>query len=219
MRLALFDLDHTLIPFDSGTAWVQHLISLGLLDPSAQTRHLEFCHQYVAGTLDIHAMQRSLLAPLAALDPPEIAALREDFARAMARRLPERMRSLVEMHRARGELCAIVTATQRLIAEPFAQGFGIEHLVASEAVMHDGRPTGEIDGLPCYREHKPVRVQDWLRGLGFARLEEAEASWFYTDSVGDLALLRCVKSPVAVRPDAPLREQCRIRGWPIIDEL
>lgn len=219
MKLALFDLDHTLIDFDSGMAWTQHLVEQGVLGAGDEQRYLDFCHQYVAGTLDIHAMQRAVMAPLAAFAPAQLQHWREQFARAIAARLSPAAQALVAGHRARGDLCAIVTATSRWVAEPFARAFGIEHLVATEWVMVDGRPGGAIDGLPCYREHKPTRVEAWLAGRGLPPLAAFEASWFYSDSAGDIALLQCVTNPVAVRPDPRLRERCLRSGWPVIEAL
>ena len=130
--------------------------------PTAEQRYLDFCHQYVAGTLDIHAMHRAVMTPLAGFAPAQLHQWRGQFAQAMAQRLSPAARDLVARHRDAGDLCAIVTATSRWVAEPFAQAFGIAHLVATESVMVDGRPAGEIDGLPCYREHKPTRVEAWL---------------------------------------------------------
>jgi len=219
MKLALFDLDHTLIPFDSGMAWTRHLVREGALDAGAPQRYLDFCHQYVAGTLDIHAMHRASMAPLAAFAPAQLQAWRQSFALDIAAQLPQGMRELVARHRERGDLCAIVTATSRLVAEPFAQAFGIEHLVATEALMRDGRPSGEIDGLPCYREHKLTKVQSWLAGVPAPALTAFEASWFYSDSASDLPLLQAVSHPVAVRPDARLREHALAAGWSVLDTL
>ena len=102
------------------------------------------------------------------------------------------------------------------MAEPFARGFGIEHLVATEAVMSDGRPGLEIDGLPCFREHKVTKVDAWLAALGAPPLAAAEASWFYSDSASDLPLLQAVRHPVAVRPDARLRAHAQAAGWPVM---
>jgi len=218
MRLALFDLDHTLIPFDSGMAWTRHLIALGALEAEAEERYLGYCHQYVAGTLDIHAMHQAVVAPLAAFEPAQLQAWREDFARQMAGRFSPVMRERVARHREQGDTCAIVTATSRLVAEPFARACGIEHLVATEPVMAEGRPLGGIDGLPCYREHKVTRVAAWLAGLGMPPLHQAESSWFYSDSVSDLPLLQRVTHPVAVRPDDRLRELCRARSWLVMDD-
>lgn len=219
MKLALFDLDHTLIPFDSGMAWTRHLIALGALPPEAEPRYLDFCHQYVAGTLDIHAMHREVVLPLKAFAPEQLQAWRESFAKQMAGRLSPVMREAVMRHLAEGHTCAIVTATSRPVAEPFAQACGIGHLVATEPVMVDGRPDGGIDGVPCYREHKVSRVAEWLAALGAPGLAQAEQSWFYSDSISDLPLLQCVSHPVAVRPDPRLREVCLGRGWRIIDEM
>jgi len=219
MRLALFDLDHTLIPFDSGMAWTRFLVRCGALEAAAEARYLDFCHQYVAGTLDIQAMHRASMAPLAAFAPAQLQAWRQAFAAEMAALLPPAMRRLVDEHQAQGDLCAIVTATTRLVAEPFAQGFGIEHLLATEAVMAAGLPTGEIDGLPCYREHKVTKVRAWLAGGPARELQSFEASWFYSDSASDLPLLQAVTHPVAVRPDPRLREHARLAGWPVLDTV
>ncbi|MFT3956160.1 MAG: HAD family hydrolase [Piscinibacter sp.] len=219
MKLALFDLDHTLIDFDSGMAWTQHLVALGVLEAAAEQRYLDFCHQYVAGTLDIHAMQRAVMTPLAAFAPAQLQAWRDQFAQSLAARLSPAAQALVAGHRERGDLCAIVTATSRWVAEPFARAFGIEHLVATEWQMVDGRPSGAIDGLPCYREHKPTRVEAWLAGLNLSPLAGFDDSWFYSDSASDIALLQCVTHPVAVRPDPRLRERCRTAGWPVIETL
>ncbi len=217
-RLALFDLDHTLIPFDSGMAWTRFLVREGALDGGAEARYLGFCQQYVAGTLDIHAMVRANLLPLAAFEPTQVAQWRLRFEREIAAQLPVAMRELVAQHLARGDLCAVVTATERLVAEPFARSFGIEHLVATEGVIVNGRPTGEIAGLPCFREHKLTRVQMWLAGQRAAprTIDGFDESFFCSDSINDLPLLEAVTHPVAVRPDERLRAHALKAGWQLL---
>jgi HAD superfamily hydrolase (TIGR01490 family) len=220
MNLALFDLDHTLIPFDSGMAWTRFLVREGALDASAEARYLEFCHQYVAGTLDIHAMVRASLEPLAAFEPEQLQHWRARFAVEIAANLTAAMHALVARHRERGDLCAVVTATERLVAEPFAHAFGVEHLVCTEGRWHDGRPTGEIDGLPCFREHKLTRVNAWLSSMGATppRIDAFARSFFYSDSINDLPLLEAVTDPVAVRPDPRLRTHAQAAGWHVVDD-
>jgi HAD superfamily hydrolase (TIGR01490 family) len=220
MNLALFDLDHTLIPFDSGMAWTCFLVREGALDGDAEQHYLDFCHQYVAGTLDIHAMVRASLQPLAAFEPVRLQRWRTRFEREIEPTLPAAMRALVARHRERGDLCAVVTATERLVAEPFARAFGIEHLVCTEGRWHDGRPTGDIVGLPCFREHKLTRVNEWLVAMGSvpSRVDGFGQSFFYSDSINDLPLLKAVTDPVAVRPDARLRTHAQGAGWVVLDE-
>lgn len=215
MRLALFDLDHTLIPFDSGMAWTRFLIARGVLDPGFESIYLEECKLYVSGALDIHALHRTMVAPLGRLPRAELEGLLSAFQTALRPTLPAASHALVERHRAAGDLCCVVTATTRFIAERYARGFGIEHLLATEAALDAGGAlTGEIDGLPCYREHKLTRLHEWLRARG-QRLGAFERSHFYSDSFNDLPLLRAVSDPVAVRPDMPLRALAEAEGWPI----
>ena len=224
MRLALFDLDHTLIPFDSGMAWTQFLAGSGALPVSAEAEYLACCRAYVAGTADIHAMHRALIAPLARFPRALLAQWQREFELRMASRVPTTMQQLVQRHLDDGDVCAIVTATSRLIAEPFARLFGIEHLLATEAATADGSPedvlTGEIDGLPCWREHKVARVAAWLAERQPrlpSRLGDFERSWFYADSASDLPLLEAVSVPMAVRPDSGLRAHARCAGWAVIN--
>ncbi len=219
MDLALFDLDHTLIPFDSGMAWTRFLVGVGALPADAEAQHLASCQAYVAGTLDIRAVHRAGMQAVASFTPAQLSAWLQAFEQDMAGRVPGAMRDLVHRHLAAGDLCAIVTATSRLIAEPFARLFGVPHLVATEAAMAGGRPTGEIAGLPCYREHKLTRVEQWLAGEQPTRpaLAAFARSWFYSDSANDLPLLEAVTHPVAVRPDERLRAHAVRQGWQILD--
>lgn len=224
MNLALFDLDHTLIPFDSGMAWTRFLVEQGVLPAQAEETYLGYCRQYVAGTLDIHAMHYASVAPLARFSRTQLAQWTGRFEVAMRGRAPADMQALVQHHLDAGDLCAVVTATTRFIAEPFARLFGVPHVVATEAATVDGTPggavTGEIEGLPCFREHKVTRVRQWLARHapgGATDLAAFERSWFYSDSTSDLPLLNAVSDPVAVRPDERLRQHALRSGWRILD--
>jgi len=224
MKLALFDLDHTLLPFDSGMAWTRFLVERGVLPTEAEDTYLGYCRQYVAGTLDIHAMHRASVAPLARFPRTLLAQWTGEFEAAMRERAPADMQDLVQRHQCAGDLCALVTATTRFIAEPCARAFGLPHVLATEAATADGTPagalTGEIEGLPCFREHKLTRVRQWLAQQapgGRSEIGAFERSWFYSDSASDLPLLNAVSDPVAVRPDERLRRHALRSGWRIVE--
>ena len=54
-HLALFDLDHTLLPLDSDYSWGVFTTELGWTDKAEfSRRNDEFFAQYRAGTLDVH---------------------------------------------------------------------------------------------------------------------------------------------------------------------
>jgi len=59
LNLALFDLDHTLLPLDSDHAWGQFSVKIGWRDPETFAQaNTAFYEQYKSGTLDIHAYVR-----------------------------------------------------------------------------------------------------------------------------------------------------------------
>jgi HAD superfamily hydrolase (TIGR01490 family) len=215
MRLALFDLDNTLLTGDSDYEWGQFLVDRGVLDRDTyEAQNRTYYEQYVAGTLDIHEYLGFALRPLAAHAPAELEKWHAEFMQ--LRILPmitPAARALVKRHAA--ELCAIVTATNRFITAPIAREFGVPHLVATEPEKRDGRFTGRVSGTPCFREGKIERLREWLSVLGH-RLADFEESTFYSDSQNDLPLLERVSRPVAVDPDEALATEARRRGWAVI---
>jgi HAD superfamily hydrolase (TIGR01490 family) len=124
-------------------------------------------------------------------------------------------RRLVSRNLNEAELCAIVTATNSFVTAPIAREFGVAHLIATEPEQVDGRFTGKVSGIPCFREGKVTRVEQWLAARG-KRWSDFSESRFYSDSHNDLPLLEKVSHPVAVRPDHPLRQRAQERGWEIL---
>ncbi len=212
--LALFDLDYTLLPIDSDYEWARFLVRLGVVDGAEYDRRNDvFFEQYHAGTLDIDEFLAFQLAPLAAHPLDTLDAWRERFLDEVIRpRILDGARALVDRHRDRGDLCAIVTATNEFVTRPIASEFGIEHLIATRIESADGRYTGRPLGTPSFREGKVQRTAEWLASLGRS-WEGFARSHFYSDSVNDVPLLERVTDPVATNPDPRLASLARERGW------
>jgi HAD superfamily hydrolase (TIGR01490 family) len=215
MKLALFDLDNTLLAGDSDFEWAQFLIEQKVLDREVyEARNQEFFDQYKAGTLDIYEFLDFQLKPLSRHPRAVLDAWHREFMqRKILPIIRDSARELVGRHR--GDLCAIVTATNRFVTGPIAREFGVEHLIATEPEERDGEFTGQVTDIPCFREGKVQRLEAWLETQGRA-LESFEQSWFYSDSLNDLPLLEKVTHPVAVDPDPTLRSEAQARRWPVI---
>jgi HAD superfamily hydrolase (TIGR01490 family) len=213
-KLALFDLDNTLLEGDSDVSWAQFLIEEGVLHPDEyHAKNLWFAERYKDGTLDIHEFLEFQLAPLAKHPRTQLEEWHQDYMQRKIRPIiRERAVELVISHA--DAIRAIVTATNRFITVPIARELGVEHLVATEIEEVEGNFTGKPCGTPCFREGKIERVEEWLSGLGH-RLGDFE-SWFYSDSLNDMPLLERVDHPVAVDPDPTLRAHAQERGWEII---
>jgi len=216
LKLALFDLDNTLLAGDSDFEWAQFLIEQGVLDRELyEALNHRFYDQYRAGTLDIHEFLDFQLKPLARHPRVQLERWHRDY---MQRRIlpmvTRKARDLVDSHAS--DARAIVTATNSFVTRPIAREFGIDNLVATDPEEKpDGEFTGGVKGVPAFREGKVARVEQWLAdlGLGWSSFEE---SWFYSDSLNDLPLLSRVTHPVAVDPDETLKEHALSQGWMVI---
>jgi HAD superfamily hydrolase (TIGR01490 family) len=212
MNLVLFDLDNTLLSGDTDTEWLEFLLEQGVLPPSAQQENREMERLYRSG--QAHALDYVRFY-LRFYPPHELSTLRAWRSRFLEQRIRPRMlpaaRELIQSQ-GKNSLLAIITATNRFLTEPIAAAFGIEHLIATEPEMREGRFTGDIVGPPCMREGKISWLEQWLatRNVSLADFPE---TWFYSDSINDLPLLERVTHPVAVDPDPRLAEIARQRGW------
>jgi HAD superfamily hydrolase (TIGR01490 family) len=214
VKLALFDLDNTLLDGDSDYAWAQFLIEEGVLhagDYNAKNDY--FYERYKDGTLDIHEFLDFQLAPLAQRPRAQLDAWHNEFMRRKIRpMILPKAPQLIAKHA--DALTAIVTATNRFITRPIADELGVRDLIATDIEEMDGVFTGKPRGTPTFREGKIQRVDEWLAAKG-RKLADFE-SWFYSDSLNDMPLLDKVDHPVAVDPDPTLRAYARDRGWEII---
>jgi HAD superfamily hydrolase (TIGR01490 family) len=215
VKLALFDLDNTLLAGDSDFEWAQFLIEQGVLDREVyEARNEEFFAQYKAGTLDIYEFLDFQLKPLSRHPRAVLEGWHREFMqRKILPIVRDSARELVERHRA--DLRAVITATNSFVTAPIAREFGVEHLIATEPEERDGEFTGQVTDIPCFREGKVQRLEAWLESQGRS-LDSFEQSWFYSDSLNDLPLLTKVTHPVAVDPDETLRAHAQAHGWPVI---
>jgi len=218
MRLALFDLDGTLIEKDSDHAFGEYLVARGWADAEAfRAANDRFYQQYQAGALDIDAYIDFATQPWRDRSADEQLEVIEGFMRDVMRPvLREAATALVRRHLDAGDEVAIVTATNDFITRPIAEAFGVRTLIATELERDaSGRVTGRIRGVPSFREGKVVRIEQWLSARG-VRLTDCRDSVFYSDSTNDLALLRAVSQPVATNPSPALEAIAREHGWRIL---
>jgi len=217
-RLALFDLDHTLLPLDSDYEWGEFTIRLGWCDRTEfGRRNQAFYDDYVAGRLDVHDYVRFATEAVCRRGAEAAGAAHAQFMReVIAPAIRAEALALLEQHRAAGDELVIITATNEFVTRPIAQALGVQHLLAVELERDAGGwYTGAIRGTPSMREGKVQRMTEWLaaRGQDWDGVETT----FYSDSYNDVPLLERVDRPVATNPDARLRALAAKRGWRTLD--
>ena len=216
MHLALFDLDHTLLPIDSADTWSHHVVARGGLDPAGYRERIQrFADAYRAGTFDVDAYVRFQMELLAAFPRASLDQWHHEFMQShVGPAVRAQARALVERHRTQGDELALVTGTNAYVVTPIAREFGIDHVLAVEPEERDGRFTGGYVGSHTYQDGKVRKVEEWLARRG--RTLADTTTTFYSDSINDLPLLQRVTHPVVTNGDPRLLAIARERGWPTL---
>ncbi len=217
-NLALFDLDHTLLPIDSDYEWGQFLVRIGAVDAHEfKRRNDEFFAQYQAATLDPVEYLAFALGTLARFTRPQLDAMHARFMdEVITPAILPQARALLRKHQDAGDLVCIITATNRFVTAPIAAALGVEHLIA--AVPEEdgaGNLTGKLLGSPTSGPGKVTHTHAWLEQIG-TPLGGFGSSHFYSDSHNDIPLLSVVTHPVATNPNAALTAHATSLGWPLL---
>lgn len=212
-RLAMFDMDRTLLEKETASLYVRYQRQIGEATTLDLLRTLGWVAQYTIGTLDMQRVAQKALRTLAGVPEIVVAARCDDwFRRSVEKYVTDGGRRAVRDHLGRGDVCAIVTGASAYASRPLARLLRIPHVVSTvfevgEDALFTGRPV-----LPlCFGEGKLARATVLASELGLS-LDDAV---FYTDSISDLPLLERVGEPVAVNPDSRLLRVARRRGWRI----
>ena len=218
MNLALFDLDHTLLPLDSDYEWGQFLVRIGAVDAEAfAKRNAAFFAQYQAGTLDPAEYLEFALGTLAQFPRKQLDTWHGQFMEeVITPAIRPAALDLVKRHQDADDLVAIITATNKFVTAPIAQAFGVANLIAAEPdETTTGEITGRLRGIPTSGPGKVTHTHQWLASRGKTLINFAR-SYFYSDSQNDIPLLAAVTHPVATNPNALLKAHAEAQGWPIL---
>ena len=211
---AFFDMDRTLLEVNSGTLWVRDEWREGRMSWSDAARALLYLLRYRAGiSSGMDEAYRWAARRLSGFSVEEVESITRAWFEA---RISDRVRpgawQCLETHREAGHRIVLATSAPAHSAAAACEIFGIDDYIATEFEIRDGVFTGEIETMGL-GDHKLSCAQNWASREGI----DLSASWFYTDSVTDSALLEHVGHPVAVHPDGPLRRLARRNGWPVVN--
>lgn len=222
MRLAVFDLDHTLMPLDTGDMWVRWLVARSGADPRPVASELErFAREYRAGTIDINDFESFQMRFLSQFRRAFLNVELDEYVKAVVEpALPAASRRLVEHYASMGDATALCTATYDFVSKAVARVLGIDLTLAVKPEENDkGEFTGRLASAPSYAEGKVAYVRDAVDAAA-RKGEPYEAVHFYSDSMADMPLFEYVESLggtcFAVNPEKKLEEVAAQRDWEVL---
>ena len=213
LKIAIFDLDNTILKADSDYEMVNFLISKNLIEKKYRKLNDDYFASYGSGTLDIEEFSEFSLKPFIGMTRSEIEILVADFyQKVLAEKFNPYILSILNDHKNQGDLVILASATNSLIVSHVAKMIGLDEFVSSVVSFSSGVCTGTIKQPHALGEGKLVLVTKFLldRKLSF------DNTYFYSDSINDEPLMRKVKYPVAVNPDAQLLELSKSLGWDVL---
>jgi len=215
VEAAFFDLDKTVIARASVLAFGRPLYREGLISRRTVLRALYGQLLYVyfgADEARLARLRASLLALTQGWEQARVRAITEEALESVVEPLlyAEAL-ELIAGHRQAGRMVVLVSASPEEIVQPLARYLGIEHSIATRALVdEDGRYTGEM-AFYAFGQAKVEAMQALAARHGL----DLSASWAYSDSATDLPMLEAVGHPVVVNPDRALARVAAERGWEV----
>jgi HAD superfamily hydrolase (TIGR01490 family) len=214
-RVAIFDLDRTLIPGSSLVPLARQLVRRGLVPRYRMAGAIVRNARFARSGADEVSAERLLAEAMITVAGLPTGQLREGVVTAAAevtRSIRPAMRDVVRNHVVRGDFCVLLSSAPHELVDEVARLADLDLGIGTRVEVRNGLLTGRLDGPFCHGSGKLARLRDELRDL------DMTIATAYSDAGSDLPLLEACGQAVAVRPDRLLRAAARKSGWPIVDE-
>lgn len=212
--VALFDLDGTLLPWDTQKLFCHYVLQR---HPQRRLYLLAFVPMLpFAAILGSEGLKRVFLSFLWGIKEAEVADLARGFAEQW---LPARawteMLEKINAHRLRGDLTILISASPEPYVKEIGRILGFDLSFGTQMEF-------PAQGLPLFPDlvnnkgqTKVDRLHEILDSSYFqgAQLKQAHG---YTDSTADLPMLTLCQTATVVNPSPRLREIAEKNGWQIL---
>jgi len=212
---AFFDLDKTVIAKSSTLAFGRPFYKGGLVNRRAvlKSSFAQFVYLLQGADEDSMDRMRDYLKVLCAGWPVDQvnAIVSETLHELIDPLVYAEAVQLFDEHQGSGRDVVIVSSSGEEVVGPIGEMLGVDHVIATRMVVHDGKYTGEI-AFYAYGEGKAVAIRELAERRGY----DLPQCFAYSDSATDVPMLELVGHPAAVNPDKVLRRAAAERGWPVL---
>ncbi len=218
MSFAFFDLDHTLLPFDTQALFCDFVLKR---ERWRTVMHLGFAPVAVLKALRLVSTvtaKRAFMNYLAGMKRETLQAYAKEFAEQTVKPwLYPELLAIIEEHRAAGRTLILNTASPDFYAHEIARVLGFDHCIATRIELPETMPfMPRVLGENNKREAKIARMMSEIPAVASASDDCLRNSWSYSDSAADLPLLELAGNAVLIHPNASLEAIGKQRGWQIL---
>ncbi len=211
MKLALFDLDNTLLAGDSDYLWNEMLKKQVWADAKQHNQRNDyFYEQYMQEKLDGEAYLAFVKEGHDAIPVDQF----DDFFKTYISYIRkefwlQKAKALVEQHQQSGDKLIVISATDELKVRAVAKLYGIDEIIGAQFA------TATQPANLSLGPHKVRRLKDYLRQQSIDE-QCIQQAVFYSDSINDMPLFEIVGTAIAVDPDDKLKQVAINNNWQIL---
>ena len=213
IKLAIFDLDNTILKIDSDYEMVNYLIDKNFILEKYRKINKDYFNSYEDGSININNFSEFSLKPFVGMTQKDINFIFDDFYYKIIE--PSYNMNLIKRineHKKASQETLLASATNSLIVSYVAEKLGFKNFISSEVVFRNGKCTGKVKKPYALGEGKLKLVKKFFSNYNF----NLNKACFYSDSINDLPLLKAVHMPIAVNPDKNLKNFAKSNNWMII---
>lgn len=208
MRYAFFDLDHTLLPFDTQVLFCNYVLHRHPWRIALHAWFVPFALGRAIGVVDTATAKRAFLSYLWGMKTSRLRRLAKDFAHDCVDTwiYPE-LRAEILRHKHQGRKLVLNTASPNFYAEEIAAVLDFDHCVSTN--FHIGsivplRPP--LLGSNNKREVKIDKMKAAIPDVAALTDEQRFHCWAYSDSAADIPLLEFCGNRILVHPSGALKK-------------
>jgi len=210
---AFFDMDKTVLSKSSGVLYTRQMFRTGQIDWHEMVLVFWSVLKYKLALVDWpRVAQRFLGRARGQRETDLLEEARRWFHELIVPHIAPLAVERMAWHREQGHRVALLSASTPYIVGLLADYLGLaDNYICTRLEVINGVFTGRLIEPLCYADGKVYWAEAYARQRGV----DLDRSYFYTDSISDMPMLRRVGCPVAVNPDFRLRRYARRQGWPV----
>ncbi|MDD9339089.1 MAG: HAD-IB family hydrolase [Providencia heimbachae] len=211
-KLAIFDLDDTIVQGDSSVLWTQYLWDKKIItDPRFVEADKEMMVQYNAGSLDMVTYLKFSMQALSGMKIEQVDLWLDNFVDTiiLPRIYPEAVKTIAT-YRSQEIPIIVISATVTFIVKKIAERLNADIVMGIDIKQKDGYYSTETEGIPTFKEGKVKRLMQWI---SHQPITDAYI-YFYTDSANDLPMCHFADETFIVNGDERLTQAAKENNWP-----
>jgi len=217
IRYAFFDLDHTILPYDTQVLLAQYVMTR---EPWRRVYLLWFIPCLIPAALkifDFRMMKRIFSSYLFGMPEERLKKYAEDFVNEVVVNVayPEIVAEIIRLKN-EGYTLILNSASPEFYVREIARVWGFHHYIGTNLILADPMPIlPKIEGPNNKFAAKITAMKD--RRLIPADYEPAAGpflgSWAFSDSPADIPLLSIAEHAVTIHPGKALAAKAAEKGW------